>query len=66
MKEPVVISVEPWEFTCGDGCCYNYGENLYVNDIEVYSGVDIDIDAILAVLKALGIEATIEDTFNTN
>jgi hypothetical protein len=27
----ILIELEEWDHTCGDGCCYTYGTNIYIN-----------------------------------
>jgi hypothetical protein len=64
------ITLEDWDYTCGDGCCYSYGTKLYLNDKELehpnpevqdngYVGMDVNT-ALLATLKELGYEVEIE------
>lgn len=36
-KEKLIVRFEEWEHTCGDGCCYNYGVDLFINDKHVSS-----------------------------
>ncbi len=31
---PVNIEIKDWDYTCGDGCCYEYGETISVNGKE--------------------------------
>jgi hypothetical protein len=30
-NEELLIELEEWDHTCGDGCCYTYGTNIYIN-----------------------------------
>lgn len=58
MNNVALIETESWDYTCGDGCCYDYGERLYINGIEVEGSYsDVDVDLIINVLKTLGIES---------
>jgi hypothetical protein len=69
----VKITLEEWDYTCGDGCCFSYGTKIYLNDKELEhpdpevddnSGVGSSvITALLAVLKELGYEVEIDLTF---
>lgn len=61
-KEKVLIETESWDYTCGDGCCYDYGTRLYVNGEQVSVGSsDVDVTAIANVLEVLGYEIVHED-----
>lgn len=31
----MAIQIEHWEYTCGDGCCYDYGVYLFVDGVQV-------------------------------
>lgn len=42
------IRTEPWSHTCGDGCCYTWGTDVYINGERVSQG---DCDDIQAILK---------------
>ena len=68
------IKLESWHYQCGDGCCDNYGTNLYLNDKQLehpnpdiynngYIGEDVST-ALQAVLKELGYDVIIEETYN--
>lgn len=68
----VKITLEEWDYTCGDGCCYNSGTRIYLDgkvlehpNPEIwdngYLGEDVTT-ALLAVLKELGYEVEIENT----
>lgn len=67
MNSPVIIETESWDYTCGDGCCYDYGERLYINGVEVEGAYsDVDVDLIINVLKTLGIESKYVDNEHTS
>jgi hypothetical protein len=66
----VKITLEDWDYTCGDGCCTSYGTKLYLNNKELehpnpdildngYVGMSVET-ALHAVLKKLGYEVEIE------
>jgi hypothetical protein len=68
----VKITLEEWDYTCGDGCCYSYGTKVYLNGKELkhpdpevddnsYVG-DTVATALLAVLKELGYQVEIDLT----
>lgn len=70
----VKITLEEWDYTCGDGCCTSYGTKMYLNGKELehpnpevydnsYVGDDVTT-ALLAVLKELGYEVEIDLTYS--
>ncbi|HID0815760.1 TPA: hypothetical protein ACXNW8_001370 [Clostridium botulinum] len=50
------IIITDWEQSCSDGCCYEYGTELIIDDYIVTRYFDMDIEMLKAILKALGIE----------
>jgi len=52
------ITVQPYDYTCGDGCCSEYNEIWCLNDKEIYRGPQKE-EAILNILTELGIKAEI-------
>jgi hypothetical protein len=59
--EKVLIETQSWYYTCGDGCCYDYGVNLFINGNSVSVGSnEVDVTAIMSVLTELGIESVHE------
>lgn len=73
MAKKLKIKLESWHYQCGDGCCDNYGTNLYLNGKQLehpipetnngYLGEDVST-ALQAVLKELGYEVIIEETYD--
>lgn len=72
MENKLKITLEHWDYTCGDGCCTDYGVKLYLNDKELehpnpeqwnnnYIGQDVET-ALESVLKELGYEVEITQT----
>lgn len=59
LKE-INISFEEWDYTCGDGCCYDYGITLKVEDeeISVYAEHNIE-DTITKLLEHLGYKVNV-------
>lgn len=58
------ITLKEWDYTCGDGCCYEYGTQILIDGKEVeyydeeqvvniYVGCDVEV-ALRSVLKHLG------------
>jgi hypothetical protein len=69
--EKLKITLEDWDYTCGDGCCYSYGTKLHLNGKELehpnpeihdngYLGMDVTT-ALQSVLKELGYEVEFEN-----
>lgn len=54
-KEKLIVRFEEWDYTCGDGCCYEYGVDLFINDKHVSSYAQCD-QAIIETLEFLGYE----------
>lgn len=71
------ITLREWDYTCGDGCCYNYGTQILIDGKEVehydeeqivntYVGCDVEV-ALRSVLKHLGFEnVEIEREYETD
>lgn len=54
----VRIKIKDWDYTCGDGCCYTYGTEIYFNDKlcdNSHAGGDV-VQALNFVLSELGVE----------
>jgi hypothetical protein len=53
--EELLIELENWSHTCGDGCCHTYGVNIYINgeQIEDEDG-NSSHQLLTAVLTKLG------------
>ena len=47
------LSVEEWDWECDDGCCYEYGVNLYLDGQEVAHSSTL-AEALIDFLKNLG------------
>ena len=62
MKDKEInIILEEWDYTCGDGCCYNYGTTLKVDDIEITNYSDDNIeDTLIKLLTYLGYKVNIK------
>jgi len=69
----VKITLEEWDYTCGDGCCTSFGTKMYLNGKELehpnpevddnsYVGDNVTT-ALLAVLKELGYQVEIDLTY---
>ena len=65
-KEKLKIELIDWTYTCGDGCCTNYGTTTKVNGEEM-SLINQDAPTILEmVLEHLGYDVEIEQSFENN
>lgn len=57
---PLKIILKEYGYSCGDGCCYNYGTIATVNGVELPFH-NQDVATILeGVLKHLGYEVEVE------
>lgn len=48
------LEIRSWDSYCGDGCCYDWGEELFINDVMVHSGSDVDVDSVISALEFAG------------
>jgi hypothetical protein len=54
------IEIEEWSHTCGDGCCYTYGTDIFINGKKVSSGDYNNTEIILKeVLESLNFDVEI-------
>ena len=54
------IEFEDWEHTCGDGCCYTYGTDIYLNGEKLDEQYAEDSkNALKVVLEKLGYKVEI-------
>ena len=54
-NDELLIELEEWDSTCGDGCCYNYGIDIIVNGERIEDEDGTNPDQLLkAVLTKLG------------
>jgi hypothetical protein len=54
-EEELLIELEEWNHTCGDGCCFTYGTNIYVNGKQIEDEDGTNPHQLLkAVLNKLG------------
>ena len=55
LEDEVLIELEEWDHTCGDGCCLTYGTNIYVNGEQLENEDGTSSHQLLkAVLTKLG------------
>ena len=67
-KDKLKITVSDWDYTCGDGCCYEWGTDIKVNGEKIEGGLfassnDI-MNGIAAILDHLKIEYTIDHEYS--
>lgn len=49
------ITLKDWEHTCGDGCCYSFGKDIYLNGDKLdEQNAENSENALTAVLNKLG------------
>lgn len=49
------IILTDWEYTCSDGCCYEYGTELVIDNYIVTRNFDMDVDLFKEILNRIGI-----------
>ena len=53
--DELLIELEEWDSTCGDGCCYNYGINIFISGEQIEDEDGSSPQQLLkAVLNKLG------------
>jgi hypothetical protein len=53
------IELEDWTYSCGDGCCSDFGTRLVVNGEELTDYFEGTSDEIIGLLKSLGVNFTL-------
>ena len=62
----ITITFNEWEHECADGCCYDYGTELYVDGEMITTQAEHNVeDTIWNLLTHLGYNVTIERKFDT-
>ncbi len=63
MEKELKIELHEYSYTCGDGCCYNYGTITTINGEEL-SCHNTDTATILKqILEHLGYKVEIDETY---
>lgn len=57
------IHVNHWHWTCGDGCCDDYGVDIFVNGVEMETRYENLEQNIQEILEHLGYEVEIIRTY---
>ncbi|MGZ9868218.1 hypothetical protein ACU3L3_07325 [Priestia endophytica] len=62
MSKKVKLGIDSWDYSCPDGCCYDYGENIVINGTVIEADIRNDpCESIEGVLKFLGYEVEWEE-----
>lgn len=56
------ITFHEWDYTCGDGCCYDYGTDIIINGVQIDTSHDDPEHVIVTVLEHLGYDLRITRT----
>jgi hypothetical protein len=64
MSKKIEIQLNEWDSTCGDGCCFNYGVEIVVNNVKLEEDGTDTSNAIEAILVHLGYEVEIKQSYN--
>lgn len=60
MKPRITVRFEEWEYTCRDGCCYEWGTTVYINGEQVTQfNAGAPEANIIEILEHLGYEVEI-------
>lgn len=62
MKDKLKIELEEYGYSCGDGCCYNYGTITKVNGVELEFHNQDAATILEQVLKHLGYDVEVINT----
>ena len=66
MPKELNITLNDWTSECSDGCCYDYGTELYVNGEMITTQADHNLeDTLWNLLTHLGYKVTIENRIDT-
>lgn len=50
------IEIVPYHYDCGDGCCADYGEDVYINGVDINCVGEYVVDVLDKVMEFLEIE----------
>lgn len=56
----IKLTLVDWDYTCADGCCYDWGTDVFVNGEEVSTYQSSLEQTLRDVLEHLGYEVEIE------
>jgi hypothetical protein len=60
----VKINLRDYVYTCGDGCCTDYGTVTTVNGVELDCHNEDRVTILTKVLEHLGYEVEIEESYD--
>ena len=52
----VKLHAEDWHWTCGDGCCDDWGTDIFIDGKKLDLGHSVGVEDVENVLKAVGAE----------
>ena len=64
MKEKLTIKLKEYSWTCGDGCCSEFGTITEVNGVVLPNETQDDEVILEQILKHLGYEVEIINEYN--
>lgn len=53
-KSSITLTLEDWDYTCADGCCYDYGTDVIINGERVSTYQSNLEQTLREVLEYLG------------
>ena len=59
MKE---IEIKPYDHTCGDGCCYQSGYDVFIDEEHIGFTITEDAEEVIDIINEHLIEKRNEDT----
>ena len=59
----IKITLKGYHYQCGDGCCDNYGTDLFLNGKELEADGESVYSSLEAVLKELGYDVEIDGDY---
>lgn len=61
------ISFEEWDYTCGDGCCYDYGTTLKVGNESIVDYAEHNVEnTVVKLLEHLGYKVNVSHVQQNN
>ena len=62
-NKKLTIRLDEYHYTCGDGCCDNYGTTVFLNEEEVIDSESTE-QILEAILSKIGYQVSIEHTYS--
>lgn len=60
----IKITLNEYNYECGDGCCHNWGVEVSVNGVELFKTSSDTATILESILKHLGYDAEITELYN--